>query len=114
MPGQPRLARVGCLICMTPAEMYVRAPGGEELKLRRRKLIEEACTTTHWPQEGVMTSQGPPGSGVGSVERLPPEGRALVDGERCEKRARWRRQQQAKQHSGAADRRRGANAVAVS
>ena len=112
MPGQPRLARVGCLICMTPAEMYVRAPGGEELKLRRRKLIEEACTTTHWPQEGVMTSQGPPGSGVGSVERLPPEGRALVDGERCEKRARWRRQQQAKQIWGAE--RRGANAVAVS
>ena len=88
--GRPRLSRAACMICMVPAPTHLaRRPS---LPLERMRLIERACTTTHWPQESKVTSQGPPGAGVGHIRHLPPEARALVLGASCEKRRAYRAQ----------------------
>ena len=55
------------------------------------KLVDDACTTTHWPQENKVASQGVRGSGVRGFRYLPPEAKALCRGEPCSRRARaWR------------------------
>ena len=89
----PRLARAACLICCVPAAPHLAtaAAEGRPLAEKRVGLVEGSCTTTHWPQETVVTSQGRPGAGVGGLSRLPPEARALVLGERCSTRHRARR-----------------------
>ena len=85
--GFPRLARGACMISMVPAAAHVRQDAA--LASRRRRLIERGCTTTHWPQDCIATSEGvAKGSARGAdlvtcVERLPPEGVALVGGESC-------------------------------
>ena len=63
------------MICMVPAAPYVSAQ--PNLADERRALVEAAATTTHWPQENQVASQGAPGQGVGSVRKLPSEARSL-------------------------------------
>lgn len=88
---RPRVARAACMICMVPAESHLRAK--PQLGARRVYLIEQGCTTTHWPQEeSAIASNGPPGSGVGGMHGLSAEARALVLGEPCERRAAYGRQ----------------------
>ena len=87
--GRPRLSRACCMICMVPAAPYVSAQ--PNLADERRALVEAAATTTHWPQENQVASQGAPGQGVGSVRKLPSEARSLCLGEPCPRRAKtWR------------------------
>ena len=74
-----------------------------ELPSERSALIEQSCTTTHWPHEGRVVSQGPPGSGVGDVRRLSPEARALALGEPCFTRHRYRSRMSAEHTMGMAD-----------
>ena len=82
----------------TPEEAEQRHATWERLRLcagivegERARLIEQSCTTTHWPQETIVVSQGPPGSGVADVRWLSPEARALALGESCCVRHHYRK-----------------------
>ena len=87
--GRPRLSRACCMICMVPAQPHI--VDQPDLPRRRQELVDDACTTTHWPQENKVASQGVRGSGVRGFRYLPPEAKALCRGEPCSRRARaWR------------------------
>ena len=95
-PPRPRPTRAVAFICMVPAAAHLE--NHAQLAAQRAELVARACTTTHWPFETRMVSQGAEGSGVGnSAAGLSPAARALVAGTPCEVRRRWRAAQPAAQ-----------------
>ena len=88
--GCPRLARAAAMICMVPAEQALAEQ--PRLAAERAHLVNCGATTTHWPQELTVVSSGggaPPGAPQ-RCDSLGAEARALVRGEHCPGRSRWR------------------------
>ena len=94
--GRPRLARAAAMICMVPAgPALAKRP---RLAAERSRLVDSGATTTHWPQDLTVVSSGegaPPGAPL-RCDSLVAEARALVRGEHCNGRSRWRAEERSR------------------
>jgi hypothetical protein len=76
--GRPRLARAAAYVCMVPADKYTQADA--RLGERRAHSVTNHVTTTHWPQDNRLTSQGREPPDPRRLDELGEVGRALVFG----------------------------------
>ena len=77
--GAPRLARAASYVCMVPAAAHLASD--PKLGERRAHSVEHHITTTHWPQDNRLTSEGRGPPDPARLLRLGRVARALVYGE---------------------------------